>query len=101
MGFFDSEETNRKKAAEKEQKMLEKYGLQELSDPRDVESVKKIVQELVGTGISEAGLKIGLTDPKFMLPITYQRAIMEQNFIIIRMLDKLIRQNAGGTDAES
>lgn len=99
MGFFDSEETNRRKAAEKEQKMLEKYGLQSLSDPADIDSVKKIVQELVGTGISETGLKIGLTDPKYMLPITYQRAIMEQNFIIIRMLDRLIKQ--GEDHAES
>lgn len=98
MGFFDSEETNRRKAAEKEQKMLEKYGLQNLSDPADIDSVKKIVQELVGTGISEAGLKIGLTDPKYMLPITYQRAIMEQNFIIIRMLDKLIKQGEDHAD---
>lgn len=99
MGFFDSQETNERKAREKEQKMLEKYGLQGLTDPADVESVKKIVQELVGTGISEAGMKIGLTDPKFMLPITYQRAIMEQNFIIIRMLDRLIRQGAEGNNA--
>lgn len=93
MALFQTyEDKNKDKNLEKEQKMLEKYGLQELTDPADVASVKKIVRELIGSGLSEAGMKLGMTDPRYMLPISYQRAIMEQNFIIIRMLNRLLNK---------
>lgn len=75
----------------KEQEMLAKYGLESLSDPADIASVKKIISELVGTGTMEAGMKLGSIGSKAedVLPVYYQRAILEQNWIIIRLLDKL------------
>ena len=76
---------------EKEQKMLEKYGVANLSDPEDIASVKKIAQELVGSGMMETGLKLSLAKAEVQLPISYQRTIMEQNFIIIRQLDKIAK----------
>lgn len=90
--YEDKTAIKNQKEQEKLQKTLEKYGLEELTDPKDIESVRKIMQELVGSNISETGLKIGMTDPKVMLPITYQRTIMEQNFIIIRMLNRLLNK---------
>ena len=43
--FGKQKETKEEKQARKEQELLEKYGLQELSDPQDVASVRKIAQE--------------------------------------------------------
>lgn len=49
MGLFNGGETKEEKQARKQQEMLAKYGLQNLTDPTDISSVKKIVEELVGT----------------------------------------------------
>ena len=76
---------------EKEQKLLEKYGVDHLSDPEDIASVKKIAQELAGSGLMEVGLKLSMAKAEVQLPISYQRTIMEQNFIIIRQLDKIAK----------
>ena len=49
------------------------------------------------TGASEGShffigfLKLNMARAEFQLPISYQRAIMEQNFIMIRQLDKIIQ----------
>lgn len=89
MALFKSADEKAEEQAKKEQKLLKKYGVDELSDPRDMESVKKIAQELIGTGLSEAGMKIAMAKPEVTVPISYQRAIMEQNFIMIRQLDRI------------
>jgi len=93
MALFKSAEEKAAKAAEKEQKLLERYNLTTLSDPEDIESVRKIVTELVGTGISEVGLALGGGNEKeyMRLQMNFQRAIVEQNFIIIRQLDKIAK----------
>ena len=89
MALFKSAENKSNEQERKIQAMLDKYGLGELSDPMDVYSAKRIAEELVGTGLMETGMKIGLTKPEIQLPILYQRAIMEQNFIIIRQLNRI------------
>lgn len=91
MALFKSAEEKAAKAAEKEQKLLEKYNLTALSDPEDIESVRKIVSELVGTGLIELGATLGGGNDRDLqkLQVYYQRAIVEQNFIIIRQLDKI------------
>ena len=89
MGLFKSEDQKEKERLEKEQKILAKFGVDALSDPADLGSVKKIANELLGTGFSEAGLKLSMARPEITVPISYQRAIVEQNFIIIRQLDRI------------
>lgn len=89
MALFKSADEKAEEQAKKERKLLKKYGLESLSDPQDLESVKKIAQELLGTGLSESGLKLSMTKPEITVPISYQRAIMEQNFIMIRQLDRI------------
>ena len=91
MGLFKSAEDKAAERAAKEQALLDKYGLGTLSDPEDLKSVKKIAQELIGTGLQEAGLTLQMSKSEVMLPIYYQRAIMEQNFIIIRQLDRIAK----------
>lgn len=88
MALFSKGNDNK---ADKEMEMLAKYGLDQLNDPADIQSVKKIVSELVGTGMMEAGMKLGGIGFKAedLLPVYYQRALLEQNWIIIRQLDRL------------
>ena len=89
MALFKSADDKAEEQAKKERKLLKKYGVDELSDPRDMESVKKIAQELLGTTLQEAGMKIAMAKPEVQLSVSYQRAIMEQNFIMIRQLDRI------------
>lgn len=88
MALFNKGNDNK---ADKELEMLAKYGLDQLNDPADIQSVKKIVSELAGTGMMEAGMKLGGIGSKAedLLPVYYQRALLEQNWIIIRQLDRL------------
>ncbi len=99
MGLFNSEskeEKAAKKQARKEQKELEvlrKYGLEELQNPNDIESVKNIVTELSGTGLMELGITLGAGSDRDIQKnqLYYQRALIEQNFIIIRQLDRIAK----------
>lgn len=94
MGLFKSAEEKAEIAERKTNEMLAKYGLENLSDPKDVESVRKIVSELTGTGLMETGIALGGGSEKDIAKVQmlYQRAIVEQNFMIIRLLDKLARK---------
>ena len=84
MAFFKS-------AEQKQEDLLSKYGLSDLSNQEDLASVQKIAQELTGSGLMEAGMKLAMAKPAEQLPISLQRAIMEQNFIMIRQLDRITK----------
>ena len=91
MALFKSAEEKAQIAQDKEQALLEKYGLENMGNAKDAAAVRKIAQELTGSGLMEAGLKISMAKAEVQLPISYQRAMVEQNFIIIRQLDKLAK----------
>lgn len=91
MAFFKTADEKAEEQAMKEQKLLEKYGVESLSNPADLASVKRIASELAGSGLMEAGLKIGMAKPEIQVPISYQRTLVEQNFIIIRQLDRIAK----------
>ncbi len=90
MALFKEKETKEEKQERRELEMFQKYGLDTLTDPQDIASARKIVTELVGTGLLETGMKLSMgAKPEDQLQVVYQRTLMEQNFIIIRQLDKL------------
>lgn len=67
-----------------------KLGLTDLKDPQDIISVRKIMSELAGTGVLESGYSLALTsNGAEKLQVYYQRAMLEQNWIIIRQFDRL------------
>ena len=73
-------------------KLLERYGIDQLSDEQDMISVQRIATELLGTGLQEAGMTLSFgfgTKVSDRLQVYYQRAILEQNWIIIRQLDRI------------
>lgn len=79
---------NEAKQEEKLERLMQKYHLEDVS--RDIApQVKEINQELLGTGMMEAGMKISMAKADDILKISYLNAIMKQNFIIIRLLDKI------------
>lgn len=81
-------ESKEEKKDRKVQELLDKYGLEELSDPRDVDSVKQIATKLAGSNLINIGTALsGL--PQDVGKMTLLQAIVEQNWIIIRQLDKL------------
>ena len=90
--FGKQKETKEEKQARKEQELLERYGLQELSDPQDVASVRKIAQELTGTGLMETGMALSVGSAADQVKVSYLRALVEQNFIIIRQLDRISKK---------
>lgn len=90
MALFGSKEDKAAQAAEKEKALLQKYGIESLYDSQAGEVVRKIAAELTGTGLMEAGMKLSMTaKTEDQLTVQYLRAIVEQNFLIIRLLDAL------------
>lgn len=90
--FGGNKEDKEAKQAAKEQAILDKYGLGTLSDQEDIQSVRTIVTELAGTGLTEIGSMMSQNE-KMMLQtqMRYQRALVEQNFVIIRQLDRIAK----------
>lgn len=91
MAFFGN--TEEKKAA-KVEALLNRYGLQELSDQRDLDSVRNIATNLMGNKLIELGAALqgnGADAAK----LSYMNAIMEQNFIMIRQLDRIAKKLEG------
>ena len=87
MGLFGNGED---KKEQKIQALMQKYGLENLSDPRDKQAVQNIAITLAGNKFIEVGtfLQGNSTDAAKM---SYLNAIMEQNFIMIRQLDKIAK----------
>lgn len=81
---------NPAKQEQKVQMLLQRYGLQDLSDPRDIQAVRNIATSLSGNKLIEVGtlLQGNGVDPA---KLSYLNAIMEQNFIMIRQLDKITK----------
>ena len=79
---------NEEKKAEKAQALLRRYGLENLSDQRDIQAVQNIAYDLMGNKAIELGtlLQGNGSDAAKM---SYLNAIMQQNFIIIRLFDKI------------
>lgn len=90
MALFGGKESKEDKQARKAQEILAKYGLEGL-DHKYADAVRNIALELSGTGMMETGLTLSLAGKaEDILPVHYQRAMVEQNFIIMRQLNDLM-----------
>lgn len=81
---------NTEKQEQKAQALLRKYGLENLSDPRDLQAVRTISLELMGNSMINLGalLQGNSVDSAKMSMLN---AIMQQNFIMIRQLDRIAK----------
>ena len=88
--MFGNKETKEQKQARKEAELLEKYGLQFMFDPDNINSVKRICSDLAGSGMMYwGGVLSGDVKALTQVSVAYQKAIFEQNMIIIRQLDRI------------
>jgi hypothetical protein len=89
MGIFGSPEEKAAKQDEKLNEVMKKYGLEKLSgEYRD--EVAEINSELLGSKALEVGMKISMAGKtEEILKVSYLKAILEQNWIIIRLLNDL------------
>lgn len=89
MGLFGNSEDKEAKKEAKLDTMMAKYGLENLS-PEYRSKVKDINLELIGTGLMETGMKLSMNAKvEDQLQVQYLRTIMEQNWMIIRLLDEI------------
>lgn len=90
MAFFGNNTEKEEKQRQKTQALLEKYNLTDLSNAADIASVQHIATNLAGSGLIDFGsLLSGNEAAMIRVMVQYQRAIMEQNFIMIRQLDRI------------
>lgn len=77
------------KKQEKLDSFAEQYGLESLSGD-DLEQAKKVSKLLAGSDLAEAGLALSFSaKTSDQLQLTYQRALVQQNWIIMNQLAKM------------
>ena len=86
MALFGNKETKEEKQQRLQQEMLEKNHLTDIS-PELSGDVAEIVKGLTGMEVVEAQTALKMNSQS--LDANYQRAIIAQNWIIIRLLDKI------------
>ena len=88
--MFGNKETKEEKQARKEQELMARYDLEDVS-PEYADAVKKAVSGLTGSSMIELGTALS-GSAQDVAKLTLLRAIVEQNFIIIRELDKIAKK---------
>lgn len=91
MGLFGSKESPEEKQAKEQQKFLEKYGLENLTQA-DLVILKRISADLVANKWFKAGLALSFAKAEEQAKITYLSALVEQNWLIIRKLDEMSKK---------
>lgn len=85
--MFGGQSKEEKKEA-KIQNLLQKYGMQELTDPRDIQSVREIASDLLGQKMIQLGTALQGNSAD-LANMALLRAQVEQNFVIIRLLNQI------------
>lgn len=90
MGLFSSKESKEDKKLAKMQQIASKYHLEDIN-PKDLEAIKNINYELMGTGLMEFGtLLTGKSEDN--VKIAYLNTLIQQNWVIIRQLDEISKK---------
>lgn len=88
MGLFGEKKTADEKRAEKLQKFMDRYQLEELDD-KDLIVLQKIAGDLAGNQFFKAGMALSFAKAEEQAKVTYLSALVEQNWMIIRQLSRL------------
>lgn len=90
MALFGNSEKKEQKKEEKLKAIAAKYHLEDIN-PKDLEAIKDINSELLGTGMMEFGtLLTGKAEDN--VKISYLNTLIQQNWIIIRQLDEISKK---------
>lgn len=87
MGLLNNKQAKEMKKAEKLQRIMEKYHLEEL-DQKYSEAVKDINTELLGTNLMEFGTAL-TAKSEDITKLAYLNTLIQQNWVIIRLLDDI------------
>lgn len=92
MGFFSTKEERARKMKEWQdaqlQEFLAKYNLDELSNPNDLELVKKVYNEMKGSGLMKFGINLTFNAEE-TCKISHLSALMHQNWMMINQLSRI------------
>lgn len=88
MGLFGEKKTAEEKRAEKLQKFMERYQLEDL-DEKDLIVLQRIAGDLAGNSFFKAGMALSFASGEEQAKVTYLSALVEQNWMIIRQLSRL------------
>ena len=88
MAIFNKETKEEKQQARAE-RLLDRYGLESVSDESTIKALENITRTLSANKFLDVGVALSGTGPD-LTKQTYLRALVEQNFIIIKQLDKLL-----------
>lgn len=86
--MFGSKETKEEKNTRQTAELMARYGLDTISE-KDRQSIQNIINDLAGSGLMKAGVALSFGKAEDQLKIGYLSALVEQNWIIIRQLDRL------------
>lgn len=90
MGLFSSKEEKEAKKDQKIQELLKIYKVDNLKNEEDLENVKGIVSTLSNASLMQLGnFLAGSTTDVAKENAILTKAITEQNFIIIKQLDRI------------
>lgn len=81
-------ETAEEKEARQVAELMEKYGLENISN-KDADAIRRILKDLAGTGFMKTGLALSGVKAEEQVKIGYLSALFEQNWIMIRQLDRI------------
>lgn len=89
MALFNKD-SKEDKQAQKMQELMSRFGLENINDPHTAQALRNIATTMTTSNLFS--FSAGLTGKsEDMAKIDCLRAIIEQNFIIIRQLDKLTK----------
>lgn len=91
MGLFGEKESKEDKQKRKENELLDRYGLSNV-DSKDIQSIKNIINDLAGNGLIKAGMAFSFAKAEEQAKVSYLSALVEQNWIIIRQLDRISKK---------
>lgn len=89
MALFNKE-SKEDKQARKIQEIMDKYCLDNVSDPATAKALQDIATTMASSNLATVGAALS-GKAEDVAKISCLRAIIEQNFIIIRQLDKLTK----------
>lgn len=89
-GVANSKKTKDEKEQEKINKFLKKHGLEKLS-AYSKPQIEAIMSDLVGNNLMKAGLALSFSKAEDQAKITYLSALVEQNWLIIKQNDEIIK----------
>ena len=89
MALFNKE-SKEDKQERKMQEIMDKYGLENVSDPLTAKALRDIATTMTSSNLMTVGVALS-GKAEDVAKISCLGAIIEQNFIIIRQLDKLTK----------